>query len=54
MNQKDMTVYEHIAELRKRLIYVVVFFFIAVIGGFFMAEPIIVYLQHTDEAKELT
>lgn len=49
-----MTVYEHIAELRKRLIYVVVFFFIAVIGGFFMAEPIIVYLQHTDEAKELT
>jgi sec-independent protein translocase protein TatC len=54
MSQKDMTVYEHIAELRKRLIYVVVFFFIAVIGGFFMAEPIIVYLQHTDEAKELT
>jgi len=54
MSQKDMTVYEHIAELRKRLVYVVVFFFIAVIGGFLLAEPIIVYLQHTDEAKELT
>jgi len=54
MSQKDMTVYEHIAELRKRLVYVVVFFFIAVIGGFLLAEPIIVYLQQTDEAKELT
>jgi sec-independent protein translocase protein TatC len=54
MNDKEMTVYEHIGELRKRLIIVVVFFFFAMVAGFFLAEPIIVYLQHADEAKELT
>ncbi|MCA1032895.1 twin-arginine translocase subunit TatC [Bacillus timonensis] len=54
MNEKEMSVYEHIGELRKRLMFVVVFFFIAMIGGFFLAEPIIVYLQHAEEAKELT
>jgi sec-independent protein translocase protein TatC len=54
MNDKEMTVYEHIGELRKRLIIVVVFFFFATVAGFFLAEPIIVYLQQADEAKELT
>ncbi len=54
MSQKDMTVYEHIGELRKRLMFVVVFFVLAVIGSFFLAEPLIRYLQHADEAKELT
>jgi sec-independent protein translocase protein TatC len=54
MNDKEMTVYEHIGELRKRLIIVVVFFFFAMVAGFFLAEPSIVYLQHADEAKELT
>ncbi|MDF0728717.1 twin-arginine translocase subunit TatC [Cytobacillus sp. S13-E01] len=54
MTEKEMSVYEHIGELRKRLIYVVVFFFLAMVGGFFLAEPIIVYLQNADEAKELT
>ncbi|MBE4906548.1 twin-arginine translocase subunit TatC [Bacillus luteolus] len=54
MTEKEMSVYDHIGELRKRLIYIVVFFFLAMVGGFFLAEPIIVYLQHADEAKELT
>jgi sec-independent protein translocase protein TatC len=54
MTEKEMSVYDHIGELRKRLIYVVVFFFLAMVGGFFLAEPIIVYLQQADEAKELT
>ncbi|MET3700124.1 twin-arginine translocase subunit TatC [Bacillus oleivorans] len=54
MEQKDMTVYEHITELRKRLIYVVVFFLFAVVGGFFLSEPLIKFLQHADEAKHLT
>ncbi|GAA0322873.1 twin-arginine translocase subunit TatC [Bacillus carboniphilus] len=54
MEQKDMTVYEHITELRKRLIYVVVFFLFAVIGGFLLTEPLIKFLQHADEAKHLT
>lgn len=54
MRQDEMSVIEHITELRKRLVIVVVFFFLAVIGGFLLSGPIIIYLQHTDEAKALT
>jgi sec-independent protein translocase protein TatC len=54
MSHKDMTIYEHIGELRKRLVMTVVFLFCAMIIGFFLAEPLIVYLQGADEAKELT
>jgi sec-independent protein translocase protein TatC len=52
--REDMTLYEHIGELRKRLMFVVVFFVLAVIASFFLAEPLIRYLQGADEAKELT
>ena len=54
MSQQDMTIYEHLEELRKRLMIVVVFFFIAVICGFFLAKPLINYFQHADEAAALT
>jgi sec-independent protein translocase protein TatC len=54
MKHNDMSVIEHITELRKRLVIVVVFFFIAIIAGFLLSRPIIVYLQQTDEAKNLT
>lgn len=54
MSRQDMTIAEHIGELRKRLILVVAFFFFAMVAGFFLAEPLIRYLQHADEAKELT
>lgn len=53
MSQRDMTVYEHIGELRKRLIIVVVFFVFAIIASFFLSQPLIKYLQHTDEARDL-
>jgi sec-independent protein translocase protein TatC len=53
-SQKDMTLYEHIGELQKRLMIVVVFFLLAVIAGFFLAGPLITYLQHADEAKDMT
>ncbi|MDX8363298.1 twin-arginine translocase subunit TatC [Cytobacillus sp. IB215316] len=53
-DSKEMSVYDHIGELRKRLIIAAVFFVMATIGSFFLAEPIIVYLQQADEAKELT
>jgi sec-independent protein translocase protein TatC len=53
-SQKDMTMYEHIGELQKRLMIVVVFFLLAFVASFFLAEPLIRYLQHADEAKELT
>ncbi len=54
MLDREMSVYDHIGELRKRIIITASFFFVSAIGGFFLAEPIIVYLQQTDEAKELT
>jgi len=54
MNNKEMSVYEHLGELRKRLIIVTIFFVAALIASFFLVEPIILYLQGTDEAKQLT
>lgn len=54
MTEKDMTLVEHIGELRKRLTIIVVFFLLAVIASFFLAEPLIQYLQFTEEAENLT
>lgn len=54
MSQNDMTVVEHIEELRKRIIFVVIIFLIAVIVSFFLSQPIIKYLQHSEHVKELT
>ncbi|MEI5909472.1 twin-arginine translocase subunit TatC [Bacillus spongiae] len=54
MSQNQMTVYEHIDELRKRLLIVVVFLLFAIVISFFLAEPLIRFLQNADEAKELT
>lgn len=54
MSQKDMTIFEHISELRKRLLVMVVFFILAVIVSFFLSQPLIRYLQTSDYAKDLT
>ncbi|MEC2075153.1 twin-arginine translocase subunit TatC [Metabacillus fastidiosus] len=54
MKFEEMSVVEHITELRKRLLIVIAFFLIAVIAGFLIARPIIIYLQHTEEASNLT
>jgi len=53
MDKNELTVIEHFVELRRRLIYIIVFFLLAMIGSFFLAEPLIVYLQQTDEAASL-
>ncbi|WP_442951666.1 twin-arginine translocase subunit TatC [Paenibacillus sp. GYB003] len=44
---------EHLTELRKRLIWVVAVLVVAMIGGFFAAKPIIVYLMHTEPASSI-
>ncbi|MBS4179602.1 twin-arginine translocase subunit TatC [Lederbergia citrea] len=54
MNQKDMTIFDHIDELRKRLMIIVVFFVFAVIVSFFLVEPLIKLIQNADAAQELT
>ncbi|WP_096201967.1 twin-arginine translocase subunit TatC [Bacillus sp. FJAT-45350] len=53
MKQNDMSLYDHIGELRKRIIIVLVFFVFAMIGGFFLAGPMITYLQSAPEAQNL-
>jgi sec-independent protein translocase protein TatC len=54
MTEQEMSVYDHIGELRKRVIITIIFFLAATIGSFFLVKPIILYLQQADEAKELT
>lgn len=53
MEQKEMTVMDHIGELRKRIIIVLVFFLIALIGGFFLARPLVLFLQSAPEAQNI-
>ncbi|MCU9602504.1 twin-arginine translocase subunit TatC [Caldibacillus kokeshiiformis] len=48
-----MTVQDHIAELRRRLISTICFFILAFVGGFFLTEPLIIYLQQTNTATRL-
>ena len=53
MNQQELTVIEHIEELRKRLVLSAVFFVISLIGSFFLAKPLITYLQATSTKHDL-
>lgn len=53
MEQRDMSVMDHIVELRRRIIITLVFFTVAFIAGFFLATPLITYLQSTPTAQDL-
>ncbi|WP_078551298.1 twin-arginine translocase subunit TatC [Bacillus alkalicellulosilyticus] len=53
MEHKDMSLYDHIGELRKRVITILVFFMVAMIAGLFVAKPLILYLQAAPTAQEL-
>jgi len=53
MIEKNLTVIEHIDEIRKRLMVIVVFFVIAVVGAFFVAKPLIQFLQNDGEAHNI-
>ncbi|HIX44322.1 MAG TPA: twin-arginine translocase subunit TatC, partial [Candidatus Kurthia intestinigallinarum] len=53
MEDNELTLEQHINELRKRLITVTVFFVINVIIGLFIAKPLIHYLQYSEHAKSL-
>ncbi|MEG0383208.1 MAG: twin-arginine translocase subunit TatC [Solibacillus sp.] len=52
MNPEERTVIEHLNELRSRLFVTAIFFILALIGGFFVTEPIIHFIQHSDEASQ--
>ncbi|MEF3304506.1 twin-arginine translocase subunit TatC [Paenibacillus sp. GYB003] len=53
MQEHTASLVEHLTELRKRLIWVVAVLVVAMIGGFFAAKPIIVYLMHTEPASSI-
>jgi sec-independent protein translocase protein TatC len=50
---RDMTMVEHLTELRKRIIWVLVVFVVALVVGLFYAGPIIRYLQSNPIAEEI-
>ncbi|MCJ7841361.1 twin-arginine translocase subunit TatC [Lederbergia sp. NSJ-179] len=55
MSQNDnMSILEHIEELRKRLVIIVVFFVLATLIGFFLSQPIIRFLQNASAVQDLT
>jgi sec-independent protein translocase protein TatC len=53
MQENTASLVEHLTELRKRLIWVIVILVVAMIGGFFAAKPIIVYLMHSEPASSI-
>ena len=52
-NKDNLTFVEHLAELRKRLIYIIFVLALAVIAGFFIAQPVIVYLKSVPPAADM-
>lgn len=53
MADKNLTIIEHIDEIRKRLMVIVVFFIVGVIGSFFLAKPLIHFLQFDTPADQV-
>jgi sec-independent protein translocase protein TatC len=51
--EQTASLVEHLTELRKRLIWIAVVLVLAMIGGFFAAKPIIVYLMNTEPASSI-
>ncbi|MED2972195.1 twin-arginine translocase subunit TatC [Fictibacillus sp. B-59209] len=53
MTDKNMPVYDHLGELRNRIVITAVFFFLFMVVGLFFAKPVIVYLQSDNVAKDI-
>ena len=54
-NDQDQPILQHLDELRSRLFKTALFFVVTMFIGFFVAEPIIKYIQfESEEAKNLT
>lgn len=54
MTEKNLTIIEHIDELRSRLFVIVGFFLAAIVGSFFLAKPLIQFLQVDGEAGNIS
>lgn len=53
MADENLTIIEHIDEIRKRLMVIVVFFIVGVIGSFFLAKPLIYFIQYDTPADQI-
>ncbi|KGA97783.1 preprotein translocase subunit TatC [Alkalihalobacillus alcalophilus ATCC 27647 = CGMCC 1.3604] len=53
MDTRNMSVMDHIVELRRRIVLLLVFFAVAFIAGFFLATPLITYLTNAPMAQGL-
>ncbi|MHA0856511.1 twin-arginine translocase subunit TatC [Paenibacillus sp. CMAA1364] len=47
----EMSIFDHLGELRKRIIYVLIIFLAGLVIGLFLANPIYHYLVNADHAK---
>ncbi|MCH7323955.1 twin-arginine translocase subunit TatC [Solibacillus sp. MA9] len=54
MNPQELTLLEHMEELRKRLFFVAIFFVLALFAGFYTAKPIIRHIQRSDLAASFS
>lgn len=50
----SMNLFEHIAELRRRVIAVMAVLVLTMIGGFFAADPLLDFLKHYPPANQVT
>ncbi|GAF17559.1 LOW QUALITY PROTEIN: twin-arginine translocation protein TatC [Bacillus sp. JCM 19046] len=50
---EDMSLMDHAEELRRRIFVVLAFFIAALIGGFFLAVPVISFLQQAPQAVDM-
>ncbi|AIQ67223.1 MULTISPECIES: twin-arginine translocase subunit TatC [Paenibacillus] len=51
LEAEEMSVVDHLTELRRRIIYVLVVFVAGLVAGLFVAKPIYLYLIHADMAQ---
>lgn len=51
MEPVEMTIVEHLTELRRRIIYVLIVFAAALVLGLFCAKPVYEYLVHAETAQ---
>ncbi|CAH0119415.1 Sec-independent protein translocase protein TatCy [Paenibacillus sp. CECT 9249] len=49
-----MSLFEHLGELRRRIIYILVVLVVMMVGGLLVADPIFSYIISTKEASQIT